>query len=61
MQFMSTSIATFDDKEISLCTPCIQGKQHKDKFPKKGVHRTIELLGLVHFDIYGPLQIGTHS
>ncbi len=57
MQFMSTSIETFDDKEISLCTPCIQGKQHKEKFPKKGVHQTIELLGLVHFNICGPLQI----
>jgi len=35
---MSTSIETFDDKKISLCTPCIQGKQHKDKFLKEGVH-----------------------
>jgi hypothetical protein len=58
---MSISIETFDDKKISLCTPCIQGKQHKKKFFKEGVHRAIKLLELVHFDICGPLQIGTHS
>jgi len=58
---MSTSIETFDDKNSFLCTPCIQGKQHKEKFLKEGVHQAIKLFELVHFDICGPLQIGTHS
>ncbi len=35
IQIMSIGIETFDDKEISLCTPCIQSKQHKKKFPKE--------------------------
>jgi len=52
---MSINIATFDDKEIFLCTPCIQIKEHKKKFPKKGVHWATELLGLVHFNICGSL------
>jgi hypothetical protein len=37
IQFMSTGIETFYDKEISLFTSCIQSKQHKKKFPKEGV------------------------
>jgi hypothetical protein len=34
---MAISIETFDDKEISLCTSCIQSKQHKENFPIEGV------------------------
>lgn len=60
IQFMSTSIETFYDKEICLCTSCIQSKQHKKKFPKEGVRWITKLLGIVHFDICGLLQIGTH-
>jgi hypothetical protein len=40
---MSTGIETFDDKKFFLCTPCIQGKQHKEKFLKEGVHQAIKL------------------
>jgi hypothetical protein len=58
---MSIGIETFDDKEISLCTPCIQGKQHKENFPKEGVHQPTKLHGFIHSNICGPLQIGTHS
>jgi hypothetical protein len=57
---MSIGVETFDDKEISLCTPCIQGKQHKEKFPKEGVHQATKLLGFIHSNICGPLQTRTH-
>lgn len=51
IQLMSKGIEVFDENEITLCTPCIEGKQHKEKFPKEGVHRATELLGIVHSDI----------
>lgn len=67
IQLMSKGIETFDENKITLCTPCIQGKKHKKfknhnkKIPKEGGHRSTELFRIVHFDINGPLQTGTHS
>lgn len=48
-------------KKNTLCQTYIEGKQHKEKFPKQSTKRDTRLLRLVHFDICGPMQIGTHS
>lgn len=54
---MSKGIDTFDVHSMT----CVEDKQHKDKFPKGGGKRAAKLLGLIHSDICGPIQIGTHS
>jgi len=61
IQTMAKGIDSFNEKEITLCQPCIEGKQHKEKFPKQTTQRTTELLNLVHSDICGPIQVGTYS
>ena len=33
IQTMAKGIDYFNKKEITLCQPCIEGKQHKEKFP----------------------------
>jgi hypothetical protein len=38
----------------------LEGK-HIIKFLKEGMRRARQILGLVHFDICGSLQISTHS
>ena len=43
-----------DIKEI--CKPCIEGKHHKQKFPKVGGTRATEVLGLVHTDVCGKMD-----
>lgn len=58
---MTKGIDHFDIRERILCIPCIEGKQHKQKFPKEGPPRAPKILGLVHNDICGTMHIGTHS
>lgn len=60
IQFVSKGIEPFDEKQLTLRQPCIEGKQHKEKFPKQGARRANELLELIHSDICGPMQVGTH-
>jgi hypothetical protein len=36
---------------------CIEGKHHKQKFPKRIAQRATKVLGLVDLDIYGPMQM----
>ena len=61
IQVASKGIRPFDEKEISLCKSCMEGKQHKLQFPKKGARRATEILELVHSDICGPMQVATHT
>ena len=58
---MSKGIDNFHASELNSCIPCLQRKQHKNKFPKERVNRTTEILELVHTGICGPLQTSTHS
>ena len=39
-----------------LCKPCVEGKHHKQKFPKVGGTRAKELLDLVHTDVCGKMD-----
>ena len=42
------------DKEV--CKPCVEGKHHKQKFPKVGGTRASEVLELVHTDVCGKME-----
>ncbi len=37
--------------DLPLCINCLQGKQHKNKFPKQGGTKVKELLELVHSNL----------
>jgi len=39
---------------------CIEGKQHKVKFPIQVARRANEILESIHSDICGPMQVDTH-
>jgi len=49
----------FDPKNSNVCTICIKGKQHCEKIPKKGGLKAINVLGFIHFDVCGHIQIST--
>lgn len=51
---MATGIR-FRDATIPTCTVCLQGKQHRQSFKKKGT-RVGEVLELVHSDLCGPME-----
>ena len=61
IQSKSKGIDIFDVHSMTFCSSRVEGKQHKSKFLKGGGKRAIELLGLIHSDICGPMQVGTHS
>jgi transposase InsO family protein len=44
-------------EKLNFCEGCVFGKQHKEPFPTSRVSRASKLLGLVHFDVWGPTQI----
>ena len=41
---------------INFCEPCLEGKQHRRKFPTGGGRRSDEPLGLVHSDLCGKMN-----
>ena len=44
-------------KPDPICEPCLAGKLHRGPIPKSAVHRSSELLGLIHSDLHGPLPV----
>lgn len=60
MNLMKNGLVTGMDYDVSTfnpCVPCIEGKQPKLPFSKKSYSRSKELLGLVHTDVCGPMQV----
>jgi transposase InsO family protein len=45
---------------VDLCNTCLKGKKHHKKFPKEGGTRITNILGLIYYDICGPIQTSTH-
>ena len=41
---------------VTKCSSCLKGKQHKDPFPKQASRRATQPLELVHMDLCGPMQ-----
>lgn len=56
MKRMVTGMA-YSDTDIKNCVACLEGKQVKNPFPKKSVTRSKELLGLIHTDVCGPIEV----
>lgn len=44
-----------------VCRACLEGKQHRDKFPKEATTRATVPLELVHSDICGPMSTNTFA
>ncbi len=61
IQTLAKGVDSFNEKDITFCTPCIERKQHRIKFPKEGFTKSTQILGLIHYDIYGPLQTYTYG
>lgn len=49
---------TFNGKLLN-CTSCIKGKMHRQPFPKGKAKRAKELLGIVHTDLCGPMNVSS--
>ena len=43
-------------KEIQFCESCLEGKQHRNPFPRHSNSRAKEPLELVHTDVCGKLN-----
>jgi hypothetical protein len=61
IQTLAKGVDSFNEKDITFCTPCIERKQHKIKFPKDDSTKSTQIFGLIHYDIYGPLQTYTYG
>ena len=48
-------------KAIGICKPCIDGKHHRQKFPKGGGERASQKLQLVHTDVSGRIAVQSLS
>lgn len=58
---LSSGISFNDKKQSSSpCVPCLQGKQTRLPFPKKG-SRVASVLELIHSDLCGPMEISSMS
>ena len=40
----------------SVCGDCIAGRQHRERFSKISLHRTNEVLQVIHSDVVGPIH-----
>jgi len=61
IQTLAKGVDYFNEKDITFCTPYIERKQHRIKFPKEGSTKSTQILGLLHYDIYEPLQTYTYG
>lgn len=64
MKLMKDGMVTgmyYQDKYFKQCEACVKGKQCKLPFPKKSTNRSEELLGLVHTDVCGPMEVPSFS
>ncbi len=39
-QTLTSKVDHFNEKNIMWCTPCIEGKQHINKFPKEAAYKS---------------------
>lgn len=55
LKSISTGLEFYDEPEA--CVSCIKGKIHRQPFPKQKSTRSKEVLGLIHSDLCGPMEI----
>jgi len=58
---LARKVDHFNEKKVMWCTPCIEGKQHINKFLKVGTYKSTQNHRLIHFHICGHLQSNTHG
>jgi hypothetical protein len=61
LKSMSTGLDNYDASTVPLCHSCLNGKQHRDPFPKSTNFCSTKLLELIHSDLYGPINPPTSS
>ena len=44
-------------RNIGFCRSCVEGKIHRQPFPREGARRSTKPLGLVHSDVCGELSV----
>lgn len=44
---------------LSDCLSCIKGKMHRQPFPKGKANHVKELLGIIHSDLCGPMNVAS--
>lgn len=54
---MFVSIGLIIFKNFFFCKTCVESKQQTNKFPKLGGMRATLLVGIVHLDVCGNIQI----
>lgn len=50
---------TLDEKQLTFCQSCIEGKQHMQKLRKQNLTRATQKSKLIHSNICGPMQVAT--
>lgn len=60
LQLMSIRMDTFDLQDLNFCHLHVKNKQYNVKFLEGVVQRHIQLLDLVHFNIYNSIQVANH-
>jgi hypothetical protein len=51
----------FSNEKLEKCTTCIKGKQTSKAFGKVKATRARDILGIVHTDICGPMDVPSWS
>jgi hypothetical protein len=54
---MGIRIDSFNGKNMSMCKSCINGKQHRVKFPKGPTTKATDILNMVHIDMVHLLMV----
>jgi hypothetical protein len=44
-----------------ICSDCMAGRQHRERFPKATSHRASQVLELIHTNLVGPLKVPSLS
>src|SRR5688572_5737299 len=59
LQIKMSSGVQSDEVSSIPCEACVKGKQHRKPFKKTGVKRAEHVLGLIHSDLCGPMQVSS--
>jgi len=54
-------LITIQQKNRFFCESCAEGKHHQSQFPSNGSKWSDELLGLVHSDVCGKINVQSLS
>jgi hypothetical protein len=58
--YLKVWIFIFNENKFNLCKFYMERKQCHPSYPKMGIMKANEIISLVHFNVFGPLQTNTH-